>query len=129
VTPSASTIRTPRIWPIIVGLTQIGILLLYLGLGWLGQGATRPQDGSLLLLMLPLLAILPGLWLRRPNAVVWAALVDLFYLAIAITDFWSPGTDRIWLGGIIALTVVGFISAWWHSLLRRRAQRQALRAS
>ncbi len=126
---SASTIRTPRIWPIIVGLAQIGILMLYLGLSWLGHGAARPQGGTLFLLLLPLLAILPGLWLRRPNAVVWAALVDLFYLAIAITDFWSPGTGRIWLGGIIALAVVGFISAWWHSLLRRRAQRQALRTS
>lgn len=110
-------------------MAQIGILLLYLGLGWLGHGVSRPQGGTLLLLLIPLLAVLPVLGLRRPQAVVWAALVDLFYLAIAITDFWSPGTDRAWLGGIIALAVVGFISAWWHSLQRRRAQRQALRAS
>lgn len=112
-----------------VSLVQIGILLAYLGLGFLGTGAARPQGATLAFLLLPLIAVLPGLWRRRYSALVWAALVDLFYLAAAITDFWSPGTDRGWNGAIILLTLVGFIGAWWHSLILRRERKRTSRSS
>lgn len=115
--------------PTLVSLAQIGILLAYLGLGLSGEGATRPQGASLALLLLPLLAVLPGLWRKRYSALVWAALVDLFYLAASITDFWSPGTDRGWNGAIIVLALVGFIGAWWHSLVLRRERKRATRSS
>jgi len=115
--------------PAVVGLAQVGILLSYMGLGLLGHGSTRPQGGTLALLLLPVLAVLPGLWLQRYSALVWAALVDMFYLAAAITDFWSPGTDRGWNGAIIALALVGFIAAWWHSLRMRRERKRLNRST
>jgi len=82
------------------------------------------------LVLLPGLIVLPGLFKRRPNSVVWAALISLFYLTIAITDAWSLDTLRGLNIGIALLTTSLFCTAWLYMLkLRRLRKRQAASAA
>jgi uncharacterized membrane protein len=102
------------------------IVLSYFGMAFWGVGMARPQGSWLIVLILPALFSLPGMWLGRYRAFVWAALFDLFYLMIATTDAWSSPHDRGFNLAIVAFALMGFIAAWIQGIvLRRQSKRQA----
>lgn len=102
------------------------IALLYIAMALWGGGLVRPQGYWLIVLILPALLTLPGMWLGRYRAFVWAALFDLFYLMIATTDAWSSSEDRAYNLAIVALALIGFIAAWIQGIvLRQQSKRQA----
>ncbi|OZB37763.1 MAG: hypothetical protein B7X44_00215 [Halothiobacillus sp. 15-55-196] len=101
------------------------IILAYVGMALWGIGMARPQGAWLIVLILPALLSLPGMWLGRYRAFVWAALFDLFYLMIAMTDAWSSPHDRGFNLAIVVFSLMGFIAAWIQGIvLRRRSKRQ-----
>ncbi|MFP4295127.1 MAG: DUF2069 domain-containing protein [Halothiobacillaceae bacterium] len=75
-----------------------------------------------LILLIPGLAVLPGLLRKRPNTIVWTALVSLLYLTIAITDAWSLDTLRLANLTIALLCCAVFILAWAHLRALRQAR-------
>ena len=102
------------------------IVLTYFGMAFWGVGMARPQGSWLIVLILPALFSLPGMWLGRYRAFVWAALFDLFYLMIATTDAWSNPNDKGFNLAIVAFALMGFIAAWIQGIvLRRQSKRQA----
>jgi len=80
-----------------------------------------------LLLLLPGLVVLPGLLAKRPNGIVWTALVSLLYLTVAITDLWSLSTLRWLNGGIALFSMMLFGLVWTYMREIRNARKQALR--
>ncbi len=102
------------------------IILAYLGMTFWGTGLARPQGYWLVVLILPALFSLPGMWLGRYRAFVWAALFDLFYLMIASTDAWTSPDDRGFNLAIVTIALLGFIAAWIQGIvLRRQSKRKA----
>ncbi|WP_372591105.1 DUF2069 domain-containing protein [Guyparkeria sp.] len=98
------------------GLIVAGYLGLLLG----GTAEIRPGVLTTLLMLLPAIAVIPGLWRGHYKTMVWAALFDLFYLLVAATDAWAAPADRGWHLLIAIAATVGFLAAWWHSIRRRR---------
>ncbi|OYY42517.1 MAG: hypothetical protein B7Y07_01980 [Halothiobacillus sp. 24-54-40] len=92
--------------------------------GW-GESLARPQGAWLLILVLPALLVLPGMWAGRYTAFVWAALADLFYILIASTDAWSSPMDRELNSAILVLAMVGFCAAWAQGIIFRRIHRRS----
>lgn len=111
----------------LIGLLHLSILsiLAFKGL------ALQPPPGHAgpvitVLLLLPGLAVLPGLWLARPNTIVWTALIALLYLTIAITDAWALESLR-WINLLIALLCSTlFLTAWWHLRTLRQSRLKTL---
>lgn len=85
-----------------------------------GQADIRPGLMTTVLLLLPAVAVLPGLWCGHYKTMVWAALVTLFYLLISSTDAWTESSDRDWHLLIAIAATAGFVIAWWHGIRRRR---------
>ncbi|WP_407275076.1 DUF2069 domain-containing protein [Halothiobacillus sp. DCM-1] len=108
---------------IIIGVQPL-LVLAYLALAYWGEAITRPQGAWLWVLLLPLILVSPPLWRGHYAAFVWAALFDLFYLMLALTDAFSGSADRAWQWIIIVLSASGFISAWMQGILLRRAARR-----
>ncbi len=107
---------------LIIGVQPL-ILLAYLGLAHWGEAINRPQGLWLLALLLPLIVLTPPLWRGHYAAFVWAALFDLFYLMLAVTDAFSSPVDRPWQLAIVCLATVGFVAAWIQGIVLRRAAR------
>lgn len=102
------------------------IVFTYINLAFWGTDIARPQGAWLIVLILPALLSLPGMWLGHYRAFVWAALFDLFYLMIATTDAWSNPDDLGFNLAIVAFALTGFIAAWIQGIvLRRQSKRQA----
>lgn len=108
---------------IIMGAQPL-IVLAYLGLAHWGAAVARPQGAWLLVLLLPLIVLTPPLWRGHYAAFVWAALFDLFYLMLAVTDAFSSAVDRPWHLAIICFAVAGFVAAWIQGIVLRRQFRQ-----
>jgi uncharacterized membrane protein len=85
-----------------------------------GQAEIRPGIVTTVLLLLPAIAVLPGLWRGHYKTMIWAALFALFYLLVSSTDAWAASADRGWHLLIAIAATVGFLAAWWHSIQRRR---------
>ncbi len=92
----------------------------YLGLLFAGSAEIRPGAITTGLMLLPAVAVVPGLWRGHYKTMVWAALFDLFYLLVAATDAWAAPADRGWHLMVGIAATVGFVAAWWHSIRRRR---------
>lgn len=101
------------------------IVLIYLAMAFWGSGIARPQGAWLVILILPALLVLPAMWLGHYRAFVWAALFDLFYLMLAITDAWSSPADRAFNMAIIVLALTGYVSAWIQGIVLRRQAKKA----
>ncbi len=108
---------------VIIGVQPL-LVLVYLGLAHWGEAMTRPQGAWLWLLSLPLILLMPPLWRGHYAAFVWAALFDLFYLMLALTDAFSSPVDRVWQWMIIFLATSGFMAAWLQGIVLRRAARR-----
>ena len=109
---------------VIIGVQPL-ILLAYLGLAHWGEAINRPQGAWLWALLLPLIVLTPPLWRGHYAAFVWAALFDLFYLMLAVTDAFSSPVDRPWQLVIVGLAMAGFVAAWIQGIVLRRAARLA----
>ena len=92
----------------------------YLGLLLTGSAEIRPGAVTTLLMLVPAVAVVPGLWRGHYKTMVWAALFDLFYLLVAATDAWAVPADRGWHLLVAIAASIGFLAAWWHSIRRRR---------
>lgn len=101
-------------------VAQLGIIGGYLGLAAFGTAEIRPDRVTTVLMLLPALAVIPGLWRGHYKTMVWAALFDLFYLLVAATDAWAVPSDRGWHLLIALAATIGFLAAWSHSNKRRR---------
>ncbi|MEC9482043.1 MAG: DUF2069 domain-containing protein [Halomonas sp.] len=109
------------LWPLrlmAVGLLVVSIGYVVIAIG--GQAEIRPGPLTTGLLLLPAIAVLPGLWRGHYKTMVWAALFALFYLLVSSTDAWSASADRGWHLLIAVSATVAFLAAWWHSIQRRR---------
>ncbi|MGC9458055.1 MAG: DUF2069 domain-containing protein [Halothiobacillaceae bacterium] len=111
----------------LIGLFHLSILSI---LAFKGLALQLPPGHAgpviTVLLLLPGLAVLPGLWLARPNTIVWTALIALLYLTIAITDAWALESLR-WINLLIALLCTAlFLTAWWHLRALRRSRLKTL---
>ncbi|MFP4640198.1 MAG: DUF2069 domain-containing protein [Guyparkeria sp.] len=105
-----------KLMAVMQGLIVIG----YLGLLFAGSAEIRPGAVTTLLMLVPAVAVVPGLWRGHYKTMVWAALFDLFYLLVAATDAWAVPADRGWHLLIAIVATIGFLAAWWHSIRRRR---------
>lgn len=106
------------------------IVIGYLSLALWGTTPARPQGVWLVVLVLPALLMLPGMWAGGYRAFVWAALADLFYLLVASTDAWTFPADRPYNLTIVILSIAGFCAAWAQGIIvRRRAKRAARNTS
>ncbi|OZB57617.1 MAG: hypothetical protein B7X35_00250 [Halothiobacillus sp. 14-56-357] len=77
------------------------IILAYVGMALWGIGMARPQGAWLIVLILPALLSLPGMWLG------------------------SSPHDRGFNLAIVVFSLMGFIAAWIQGIvLRRRSKRQ-----
>ncbi|MFW6021049.1 MAG: DUF2069 domain-containing protein [Guyparkeria sp.] len=109
------------IWPLRLMLLGLaGVIVGYLGLLVAGRADLRPGGLTTALLLLPAIVVLPGLWRGHYKTMIWAALVALFYLLISATDAWAVPADRGWHLLIAIAATTAFLSAWWHSIKRRR---------
>ncbi|MFO7808920.1 DUF2069 domain-containing protein [Guyparkeria sp.] len=109
------------IWPLrLMALGLVGVTLGYLGLWFAGRAEIRPTGLTTILMLLPAIVVLPGLWRGHYKTMIWAALVALFYLLISATDAWAVAADRGWHMLIALAATVAFLAAWWHSIKRRR---------
>lgn len=109
------------LWPL--RLMAASLLVVIAGYGIIaigGQAEARPSIVTTVLLLLPAIAVLPGLWRGHYKTMVWAALFALFYLLVSSTDAWSASADRGWHLLIAVSATVAFLAAWWHSIQRRR---------
>ena len=118
--------RLPRL----ILLLHLIILTLLLSQPFLAPVDTaHPGILVTLLILLPGLAVLPGLLKERANSIVWTALTALLYLTIAITDAWSLDTLK-WLNLLIAVLCISLFSgAWWHMKTLRAQSRTRLNNS
>lgn len=101
-------------------VAQLLIIGGYLGLAAFGTAEIRPDPTTTMLMLLPAIAVIPGLWRGHYKTMVWAALFDLFYLLVSATDAWTVPDDRGWHGLIALAATIGFLAAWRHSNKRRR---------
>jgi len=109
------------IWPLrVMLLGLLGVVAGYIGLWFAGQAEIRPTGLTTILMLLPAIVVLPGLWRGHYKTMIWAALVALFYLLISATDAWAVAADRGWHLWIAATSTLAFLAAWWHSIKRRR---------
>lgn len=109
------------IWPLrVMALGLVGVVAGYLGLWLTGRAEIRPTGLTTILMLLPAIIVLPGLWRGHYKTMIWAALVALFYLLISATDAWAVAADRGWHLMIAIAATVAFLAAWWHSIKRRR---------
>lgn len=109
------------IWPLrVMLLGLIGVVAGYIGLWFAGHAEIRPTGLTTILMLLPAIVVLPGLWRGHYKTMIWAALVALFYLLISATDAWAVAADRGWHVLIAAASTLAFLAAWWHSIKRRR---------
>ncbi|WP_410474837.1 DUF2069 domain-containing protein [Guyparkeria sp. TX1] len=109
------------IWPVrVMVLGLLAVIAGYLGLWFAGRAEIRPTGLTTVLMLLPAIVVLPGLWLGHYKTMIWAALVALFYLLISATDAWAVAADRGWHLLIAAASTLAFLAAWWHSIKRRR---------
>lgn len=111
---------------LIIGVQPL-IFLAYLGLAHWGEAISRPQGLWLWVLLMPLIVLTPPLWRGHYAAFVWAALFDLFYLMLAVTDAFSSSVDRPWQLAIVGLAMAGFVAAWIQGIVLRRASRSKQR--
>lgn len=101
------------------------IALIYILMSVWGTSPARPQGLWLVLLVMPAMAVLPGMLAQRYAAFVWAALTDLLYLLVASTDAWSLAGDRAFNLMIALLAIAGFCAAWAQGIILRRRSRRA----
>jgi len=117
----ARTAEGLSLFPLRLMTALQGVIVVgYLGLLSAGSAEIRPGVTTTLLMLLPAVAVIPGLWRGHYKTMVWAALFDLFYLLVAATDAWADPADRGWHLLIAVAATVGFLAAWWHSIKRRR---------
>lgn len=103
------------------------IALIYILMSVWGTSPARPQGLWLVLLVMPAMAVLPGMLAQRYSAFVWAALTDLLYLLVASTDAWSLPADRAFNLMIVVLAITGFCAAWAQGILLRQRSRRGNR--
>lgn len=109
------------IWPLrVMVLGLLGVVGGYVGLWFAGRADIRPSGLTTVLMLLPAIVVLPGLWRGHYKTMIWAALVALFYLLISATDAWAVAADRGWHLWVAAASTIAFLAAWWHSIKRRR---------
>lgn len=117
----ATTSEGLPLWPL--RLMAASLLVVIAGYGVIaigGNAEIRPGLLTTALLLLPAVAVLPGLWRGHYKTMIWAALFALFYLLVASTDAWAAHADRGWHLLIAIAATVAFLAAWWHSIQRRR---------
>ncbi|KTG16411.1 MULTISPECIES: DUF2069 domain-containing protein [unclassified Guyparkeria] len=117
----ATTSEGLPLWPLRLMAASLVVVIggyAFIAIG--GQAEIRPGLLTTALLVLPAVAVLPGLWKGHYKTMVWAALFALFYLLVASTDAWAARDDRGWHLLIAVAATVGFLAAWWHSIQRRR---------
>jgi uncharacterized membrane protein len=105
-----------RLMAVLQGVIVAG----YLGLAGAGSAEIRPGAITTWLLLLPAVAVVPGLWRGHYRTMVWAALFDLFYLLVASTDAWAEPADRRWHLLVAMAATTAFLAAWGHAIRRRR---------
>ena len=116
------------LWPL--RLMAASLVAVIAGYGFLaigGEAEIRPGLLTTAVMLLPAIAVLPGLWRGHYKTMVWAALFALFYLLVSSTDAWAASTDRGWHLAIAVAATVGFLAAWWHSIQRRRTLKRRVR--
>jgi len=101
-------------------LCMAAIALAYIGLYFFGSAEVRPSLVLTVIMLIPALAVIPGLIRGHYKTMVWAALFALFYLLLAATDAWASPHDQLLHLFVAIISSAGFISAWWYSILRRR---------
>lgn len=115
------TIHPPNSLYLKILAASLGLIALsYIGLYFLGTAELRPSGLLTLLMILPALIVLPGLLIGHYKTMIWAALATQFYLLLSATDAWASPDDRLLHVFIALLSCIGFISAWWYSIERRR---------
>ena len=109
------------LWPLrLMAACLLVVIAGYVFIATGGQAEARPGLVTTALLLLPAVAVLPGLWRGHYKTMIWAALFALFYLLVSSTDAWAASADRGWHLLIAVAATVGFLAAWWHSIVRRR---------
>ncbi len=86
---------------------------------WLAPPTATPLAPTLVLCLLPLL--LPLLALRNPRrALLWAAIVSLFYFSHGIAEIWAHPHLRLLAGIEIAFSAVVILAAGFDGRRGRR---------
>ncbi|HER34887.1 MAG: DUF2069 domain-containing protein [Halothiobacillaceae bacterium] len=116
------------LWPLrAMALCFTAIIAGYLMITLGGDADIRPATATTVLLLLPAVAVLPGLWQGHYKTMVWAALLALFYLLVSSTDAWTVPADRGWHLMVAIAAITGFLLAWGHSIRRRRTLKRRAR--
>ena len=89
--------------------------------------AALPAVGRLpgLLIALPLLLPLPGLWRGRPYTHAWASMLIVFYAAAFVAEAWSQPERRAVAIALAALAAVEFAALILYVRFRRVDQLRA----
>ena len=80
---------------------------------------TRPGHSSILFWLVqcvPLLVVLPGMWLQKPRAYIWLCFLMLVYFIKGVDGMVFPSrawVDYVILAGSISLFISAMMSARW----------------
>lgn len=96
-----------------------GIALVLL----LWYGVARPAPLALLML-LPLLFPLRGLWRGRPYTYAWSSFLSLFYFTHGVVEGWTVPASRPWAWLEILASILFYVGAIVYARLRGRELKQ-----
>jgi len=107
-----SAVQASR-WLALAGYFGIALVL------GLWYGLARPAPLALLLL-LPLLFPLRGLWRGTPYTYAWSSFLSLFYFTHGVVEGWTNPATRPWAWLEIAASVAFYVGAILYARLRGR---------
>lgn len=99
-------------------IALLGVLIAQpVWFGWLDRPEFLPLWLVLALSMLPLMAVLPGVWQLRKNPLVIAGCLLLVYFCIAVMEAWANPVVRP-----VALAQIALIGVFFTALPRLRTR-------
>lgn len=109
-----------------VMMASYGLLLVMLSLGqfWHLPANRAPNTVIWLIVIVPLLAFLPGLLRRQFRTFIWLCFVLLLYFLQLTLVLWGPQAD--WVD---AVAMAALVSLYVSAMLCARWQAQAMRAA
>lgn len=100
--------------------SMVGLVVLQpLWFGWIAPPQALPLGFVLALTLLPLVLLLPGVWLLQGRPLVIAGFILMFHFCLAVMEAWSSPPARWPALAQIALITVYFIAL--PTVRRRRA--------
>lgn len=68
----------------------------------------KSSPGLALVVTVPLLLPLYGVWKQQPRALIWAGYLMLLYLTLGLVEWWAAPAQR-WPAAVHVLLSVGFL--------------------